>query len=274
MKLPFNLCLWLIVMCRMVHSLHYKFDSKISRQLSATRSLHWRAARNKCKNRRGTAISDAHNDAETLSFGSKLIIDIKLPSKDRDMVDNFLRDTEYIVENTWERTKLKKVSPSTYLLKFISIPIPGLDIVTPEIEVTFENIGGVVYMKSGRWSLLNGKGTILKDSNFVTSFDISLTGQLTMAREDDYDSYDFDEVSSVARKRLVGGALVKTEGFVVYQVKGRKPSVFRRAPAMLLDGTINFVQKCVSDFVNKRFSTKLTKAFREYSRQAQLSDEL
>ena len=142
------------------------------------------------------------------------------------------------------------------------------------MEVEFKNVGGVVYMKLGRWSLLDGKGNVLKDANFVSSFDLSLNGQLKMSREDDYDSYDFDELSAITRKRPIGGALVRTEGFVVYQVKGRKPGVFRRAPAVILDGTINFVQKCVSDFVNKRFTTKLTKAFREYSRQVQLSDEL
>jgi predicted DCC family thiol-disulfide oxidoreductase YuxK len=44
--------------------------------------------------------------------------------------------------------------------------------------------------------------------------------------------------------------------------------VFKRAPPALLDGTIHFVQKCVSDFIYKRFAAKLTRAFRTYAQAA------
>lgn len=63
-------------------------------------------------------------------------------------------------------------------------------------------------------------------------------------------------------------------GFVNYTIKGAKPGVFRRAPSFLLDGTIDFIQKRVADFVNKKFSVKIMTAFRQYKRKAVvLNDE-
>lgn len=52
-----------------------------------------------------------------------------------------------------------------------------------------------------------------------------------------------------------------------YTIKGAKPGVFRRAPSFLLDGTIDFIQKRVAEFVNKKFSVKIMTAFRQYKRK-------
>ncbi|KAJ1425689.1 hypothetical protein B484DRAFT_89170 [Ochromonadaceae sp. CCMP2298] len=183
---------------------------------------------------------------EILKFGSSMNIDIRLPTKDRSLVAQFLNDTEYIVESTWDKAKIKKLSANTYLLKFIAIPIPGVDIVTPEIEVKFENIEGVVVMKSGNWSLKGESGKILKDSGFMKSFDIQLSGRLEMSEPSD------------------SNPLISTIGCVEYKVQGAKPKVFRRAPGILLDGTINFIQSRVADFVNRRFSAQMLAAFRAY----------
>eukprot|EP00600_Ochromonadales_sp_CCMP1393_P004697 CAMPEP_0174957986 /NCGR_PEP_ID=MMETSP0004_2-20121128/2376_1 /TAXON_ID=420556 /ORGANISM="Ochromonas sp., Strain CCMP1393" /LENGTH=178 /DNA_ID=CAMNT_0016206155 /DNA_START=247 /DNA_END=784 /DNA_ORIENTATION=- len=174
-------------------------------------------------------------------------IDIRLPTnKDRELVAQFLNDTEYIVESSWEKTKIKKVSPNTYLLQFLAIPIPGVDVVTPEIKVRFENVDGVVVMESGEWSLKGESGNILKDSGFMKSFDIQLKGELGMSNVDP------------------SNPLVSTIGKVSYEVKGAKPKVFKRAPNILLQGTINFIQKRTADYVNKRFTARFAKAFREY----------
>lgn len=179
-------------------------------------------------------------------------INIKLPTKDRALVQRFLNDPQYIVESTWDKNKMQRVeqtnTSSTFLLQFLAIPIPGIDIVTPEIEVKFETIDDIIYMSSGKWSLKGVSGNILKDSGFMKSFDISLVGELRASLPD----------------KAALNQLVNTEGFVVYKVQGNKPNAFKRAPAFILDGTINFIQKCVADFVNKRFSAKMTNAFREY----------
>lgn len=274
MLISWYCCLLIALLLQCVRSFHL-LVGKLSNGRFTVASSKGRSFQSTHQHKRMTAGDVAH-DPDLLSFGNKLRIDIKLPTKDRDMVDKFLRDTEYVVENSWEKAKLKKLSHSTYLVKFISIPIPGVGIITPEIEVKVANIGGAVYIKSGRWSLLDGKGNTLDDPSFVAGLDISLHGQLKMSREDDFEAYYFDESLSVAHKRAVpiGGSQVRAEGFVVYSVKGRKPGEFRNAPAVLLDGTIDFVQKCVSDFVNKQFSTKFAKAFRKYGRQIQLNEDL
>jgi hypothetical protein len=221
------------------------------------------------------AGSGAGNE-DILSFGSRLDIKVQLPTNDRVLVERFLEDTGYVAENTWEKSKIRKVADNTYILQFLSIPIPGLAIVMPEVEVVFDNICGVIHMQSSRWSLKNADGGVLKDSTFGSSFDVQLSGQLRISPDGDEDAepdYDDDDLSYLAKRRPVGGRKIEAEGYVVYAVRGRKPGVFRRAPAAVLDATVAFVQRCLSDFVNKRFGRKLTKAFREYSRQALVRDQ-
>ena len=87
-------------------------------------------------------IYNNKNDNDLLSFGNTMKIQIKLPTRDLDLVNEFLNDPQYIVENTWDKNRIKKISSKTFLLQFLAIPIPGIDVVTPEIEVNFENING------------------------------------------------------------------------------------------------------------------------------------
>jgi len=105
-------------------------------------------------------------------------IQIKFPTKDNELVEEFLMEPSYLVESTWDSNKLKRITPTIYLLQFIAIPIPGIDVITPEIEVSFENINGVVHMNSGNWTIKGMSGKILKDSNFLKTFEIKLVGQL------------------------------------------------------------------------------------------------
>lgn len=113
-----------------------------------------------------------------LSFGNSMKIQIKFPTKDKELVQEFLDDPSYLVESTWDSNKLKRITPTVYLLQFIAIPIPGIDVITPEIEVSFENINGIIYMNSGNWTIKGMSGKILKDSNFLKTFEINLVGQL------------------------------------------------------------------------------------------------
>lgn len=113
-----------------------------------------------------------------LSFGNSMKIQIKFPTKDKELVQEFLADPSYLVESTWDSNKLKRITPTIYLLQFIAIPIPGIDIITPEIEVSFENINGIIRMNSGNWTIKGMSGKILKDSNFLKTFEINLVGQL------------------------------------------------------------------------------------------------
>ena len=134
-----------------------------------------------------------------LSFGNSMKIQIKFPTKDKELVQEFLADPSYLVESTWDSNKLKRITPTIYLLQFIAIPIPGIDIITPEIEVSFENINGIIHMNSGNWTIKGMSGKILKDSNFLKTFEINLVGQLMI----------IPPASSIDQNR---NTLVTTEG--------------------------------------------------------------
>lgn len=87
------------------------------------------------------------NKNEVLSFGNTMKIQIKLPTRDINLANEFLNDPQYIVEQTWDRNRIKKITSTTFLLQFLAIPIPGIDVVTPEIEVIFENVNGYLIYK-------------------------------------------------------------------------------------------------------------------------------
>ena len=48
------------------------------------------------------------------------------------------------------------------------------------MEVNFVNINGTIFMTSGNWTLRGMSGGILKDSRFMQSFDVKLSGRLSI----------------------------------------------------------------------------------------------
>eukprot|EP01036_Dinobryon_divergens_P029642 gene29642-38767_t len=190
-------------------------------------------------------------DDSIMSFGDKMDIVVRLPTRDQLTVQDFLEKTNFIVESTWERGKFKLISDGNFLLQFASIPIPGIDVINPEMEVNFVNTNGTIYMTSGNWTLRGMSGGILKDSRFMQSFDVKLSGRL---------SIDVDKTSKDLNQQVV------TSGWVDYRVQGSKPTVFRSAPAFILDNTIAFIQACVENFAVRQFSQQLINTYKRYAK--------
>ena len=169
------------------------------------------------------AVDKIENTNQMMSFGSKMALKVPLPTRDEDLACAFLRNKDGIIQATWEKGRFERLGGSTYLLKFASLPIPGVDTISPEIEVDFTYIeeDRTITMKSGNWTLKGKTGTI-KDSRFMKTFNIELDGMIS----------------------LVGasGSPITSEGWVKYRVQGEKPSVFKRAPGFILDKTISFIQ--------------------------------
>lgn len=102
-------------------------------------------------------------------------------------------------------------------------------------------------MRSGKWTL-KGKDGKPKSSTFMKTFDIKLTGDLSIVTVDS-----------------ASGPIVSCEGWVEYRVQGEKPNLLKRTPAFVLDKMIEFIQKNVEEFTKDGFAKELIKAFQIYS---------
>lgn len=184
-----------------------------------------------------------------VSFGDRIPMKISLPTRDLNQARSFISNLDSIVEQTYETGKYTKISSGKYILKFNTLPLPGIDKVTPEIEVQFffDEITGTINMKSGNWTLKGSTNGVLKDSRFMQSFAIELEGVLTILPQTNLDS------SIIA------------DGFVKYVVQGEKPSIFQAAPDFVLEKTIEFIKDNVSQFASKDFQNKFLKAFRSFA---------
>lgn len=183
---------------------------------------------------------------DKLSFGNKMDIRVRLPTRDLGLAEGFMSCPHLIVETAYDHSRYTKVHEGTYIIRFAQIPIPGIDTVIPEIEVDFLTRNSSIQMQS-KSCVLKG-GPIVRDTRFLQSFKINLTGQLSIDHS----------------KPSADGSLLAV-GQVVYAVQGEKPMLLRAAPSFILDGTINFIQNRVADFVMKQFSKKLLRAFQVYA---------
>jgi hypothetical protein len=200
----------------------------------------------------GRLSSDAKMMATTevngiMSFGSKIPMKVTLPTRDAELAKTFISNLDSIVESTYEAGKYTKMLDGTYLLQFATLPLPGVDKITPEIEVKFvyNSDEGTIRMNSGNWTLRGTTG-VLKDSRFMQTFAIELEGILTITPQ------------------TATGPVI-AEGFVQYIVQGEKPGIFKRAPSFLLDKTIDFIKESINEFASKDFQIKFLKAFRSYA---------
>ena len=182
-----------------------------------------------------------------MSFGSKIPMKVTLPTRDAELAKTFISNLDSIVESTYEAGKYTKMLDGTYLLQFATLPLPGVDKITPEIEVKFVYCSdeGTIRMNSGNWTLRGTTG-VLKDSRFMQTFAIELEGILTITPQ------------------TATGPVI-AEGFVQYIVQGEKPGIFKRAPSFVLDKTIDFIKDSINDFAEKDFQIKFLKAFRSYA---------
>lgn len=186
-------------------------------------------------------------EIEKVSFGERL--DLQLPtltatstaSDVRPVLEAFLANPVLIIKQVWEEDKVKELGNDKYLLRFVTIPVLNI---TPEIEVIFvyNEMTRTVSMTSGAWRML-GQGGMKSDDDkeFLNSFDISLSGELSVK-----------DATPI--------------GWIRYAVSAKKPSIFKTAP-FLLDGTIDFVKVCVKDFVLKIFPREFQRSYDQFSKK-------
>lgn len=201
----------------------------------------------------GAAAADPPS-REVMSFGNRVDIQITLPSRDVDTVSAFLQDEARLLDATWEPTKYR-VLPSqqdrrSYMLLFPELVLPGVDTISPEVEVQFQYKEGCIRMTSGNWTLRGLSGNVLKDSRFVQTFNIVVQGELGIV--------------AVAGPGQLAPSPIVAKGWVEYMVSGEKPSVFKSAPPFVLDVTIKLIQETVSEFATNQFSTRLLRGFRSF----------
>lgn len=182
---------------------------------------------------------DASNDL--LKFGNNMDIRVRLPTRDVEIAKEFLQDPTIIIESTYDKSRLARLSDTLWKIRLADITIPAIDVISPEMEIEFKAVeGNKITMKSMKWAL-KGTGPIMRDSKFLSSFDIKLNGYLEL--------------------ETTSSALIVAVGGVSFEVQGEKPGIFRNAPPFLLETAINLIQGLVVDFASKQFSGRLLKAF-------------
>ena len=193
---------------------------------------------------------DGINDM--MSFGNRMALSIRMPTKDVKIASQFISSPRRILDACWDKDKAKPIltDSNLYLLEFSTIMIPGLGQLKPEIEVTTKYSNGVLSMNSGNWTIKGSSGGIMKDSRFLRTFDIVLQGELKI-------------------KPTEGSGYVMADGWVEYRVQGSKPTFFRKAPSFLLDNTIKIIQAGVQEYATSVFMMRYLKSFRDYMRMGE-----
>jgi len=108
-------------------------------------------------------------------------------------------------------------------------------------------------MSSGNWTLRGNQGAIVKDSRFMQTFDIKLTGAIKIINNNNDNSMTSRNTPDV-----------RANGWVEYKVQGEKPSIFKAAPAFVLNTTIMLIKDTVSEFATSQFSSRFLQAFRKF----------
>lgn len=192
-----------------------------------------------------------------VSFGERLDLKLPIPSSsslsssststyEKPVLEAFLANPALIIKQVWDDDKVAELGAGKYSLKFVTIPVLNI---TPEIEVYFvyDEETSTVSMRSGDWRMLgDGNMKSKDDKEFLSSFDISLSGELS-------------------------AAATTPVGWIRYTVSAKKPQIFRTAP-FLLDGTIDFIKACVKDFVLQSFPREFRKSYDQFSRKYESTD--
>jgi hypothetical protein len=190
------------------------------------------------------------SDEEIMSFGNRMSINIKMPTRETIHAAHFLSKPSALIESCWDKDCLKQLNKDKYIMMFQPVLIPGLGSIKPEIEVNLKYEDGVMSLESGNWTIRGSAGEIMKDSRFMHTFDIKLQGEI------------------MVKNPSVSGGFVNACGWVDYRVQGAKPTFFRKAPAFLLDNTIRFIQHSSQEYATTVFTARFLKSFRDYMRRA------
>ena len=179
-----------------------------------------------------------------------------------------------IIEACWDSGMYQQLSEKTYLLKMSPLLLPGIDNITPEIEVDIVYNNEEIRMSSGNWTLRGNQGAIVKDSRFMQTFDIKLTGAIKIVNVNSDISITSSSSSSSSRTTPD----IRASGWVEYQVQGEKPSIFKATPPFVLNTTIMLIKDTVSEFATAQFSSRFLIAFRKFMladlrKQSQLKSE-
>ena len=89
----------------------------------------------------------------------------------------------------------------------------------PKVEVTFQQADGKVSLRSNDWSIRGKNGVILRDSNFMETFQIEIMGELSIKEP------AVIKASAIKADDLkVPAPPVVAYGWVQYNVEGEKPN--------------------------------------------------
>ena len=206
-----------------------------------------------------------------IEFGDKVLVSVKLPTPNRNMAAIFLKSTDHMVENVWDKLKTTKNSDGTYVLGLASIPVPGFSIINPEASAKLTHVKDSVYVHFDKWCLKDGCGNILKDAGFVNSLQVALSGKIRISHKSGSAQSENLTSSKAKIKRPVGGEPLYLECSVDYKVTANKPATLVDSTAV--ENTVALIRNRVRDFMHVRVPLKLVKAFKAYGAKFQQSTE-
>ena len=206
-----------------------------------------------------------------IEFGDKVLVSVKLPTPNRNIVESFLRSTDFLVENVWDKLKITKTSDGTYFLGLASIPVPGFSIISPEAGAKLTHVKDSVYVHFDKWCFKDGCGNILKDAGFVNSLQVALSGKIRISRKSGTEQSENLASSEAKIKCPVGGEPLYLDCSVDYKVTANKPAALVDSTAV--ENTITLLRNRVHDFMHVRLPLKLVKAFKAYGAKLQQSTE-
>lgn len=212
--------------------------------------------------------SGLHSSEHPLSATGELAVKVKLPTKDRSIVERFLRETDHLIENVWDKAKIRKLAPERYLVKLSVIPVPGLNIISPELEVELSNHKGTLYVNGEKCLLRDGCGKLLTDPA-LTSLQVTISGKLRISNSNadensDEEDKDFESRPFIPKKRPIGGPSVFLEGSADYSISARPPAVLQQN-AQAFDQVAALLRNRFEDFMRNRLPLKLAKTFKAYA---------
>ena len=206
-----------------------------------------------------------------IEFGEKMLVSVKLPTSNRNIVESFLRSTDHMVENVWDKLKTTKTSDGKYMLGLASIPVPGFSIINPEASAKLTHIKDSVYVHFDKWCLKDGCGNILKDAGFVNSLQVALSGKIRISHKSGSEQSENLTSINAKIKRPVGGDPLYLECSVDYKVTANKPAALVDSTGV--ENTIALLRNRVHDFMHVRLPLKLVKAFKAYGAKLLQSTE-
>lgn len=199
--------------------------------------------------------------SDKLYLSNRMEIRIGLPTKNHGLAAKFIEDEKKLLDATWEKGmyKVTNQKEKVYTLLFPPIVVPGVDTLSTSVQVNFEIQSGKIIMKSGDWSIRGKSGSILKDSNFMQTFRVEITGELSI-RESQVIKASAVKAADIG----VPAPPVVANGWVQYKVEGEKPRALRSAPPVVMEATVNLIKQISQDFATRQFKERFSSSFRSF----------